>query len=119
MASKKLISGLILSGLILVVAGCTNTPEPDPEPAGPIDPLEAFEEVGEPQRTYTGAGVNDPDNLSSDIERLQDARREYRQAQDREASEHQRSQAECRESPDTRKVPINDGSDEPAVYCEK
>lgn len=119
MFKQRITTGAVFAAIYFTVSACTTAPEPAPESAGPVDPLESFERVGEPQRTYTGTGVNDPDNLSSDIERLQDARREYNQSQDREASEHQRSQAECRESEDTQKVPIHDGSEEPAVYCQE
>ncbi len=119
MFKQRIATGAVFAATFLITAACTTAPEPAPEPAGPVDPLDAFEKVGEPQREYTGTGVNDPDNLSSDIERLQDARREYNQAQDREDAEHLRSQAECWDSEDSRKVPIEDGSAEPAVYCEK
>lgn len=118
MLKQQLTKAVALSALLLAGAACTTTPEPEPEPAGPVDPVEAFKTVGEPDRDYVGPGTTDPDNLSQDIERLQDARREYNHAQDRQNAEHRRSQKECLEGEGGRKVPIEDGAEDPAVYCE-
>lgn len=119
--NKHRAGGVIVLGLALVaIAACTATgpPAQEAEHSGPIEPVEAFEEVGEPREIYTGTGDNDPDRLSDDIRRLQDARRKFNQEHDRRAAESKRHQAQCRESPDTDKVPIEDGSEEPGVYCQ-
>lgn len=113
---------MIVTGVMaLGMSGCAfwQTQEVEQNASGPVDPLDSFEEVGEPNRTYTGDGRNDPDQLSSDIERLQDARREYNQERSRTTTENQRSQQDCLQSPDARKVPIEDGSAEPGVYCQQ
>lgn len=103
--------------LCLLIAACASDPEP--APLGPLDePVDAFEAVGEPAARPGGAPARDSDNLSTDIERLQNARETYRQAQQRRRVETQRRQAECRAEPDSREVAIDDGSDDPnATYC--
>lgn len=114
------LAGTVAVAGVAVLSACSTTP-PAEEPArtGPIDPLDAFEQVGEPEREYTGVGRGDPDNLSSDIERLQDARREYQSEKARESAEVKRNQAQCNASKDSRKVPIDDGNPEPGVFCQK
>lgn len=102
------------------VAGCTIW-SPDeaeqPERSGPIQPVEAFEEVEEPRREML-PGREDPDGLSRDIERLQDARRKYEQERDRQAAEAQRRQEQCRQQEGSREVPIEDGSGDPVEFCQ-
>lgn len=101
------------------LTGCTVwSPEPAEEPEerrGPITPVDAFEEAEEPRRDTPA--YEDPDGLSRDIERLQDARRKYENERAREAVERRRRRAECLEREDSRRVPIEDGSDEPISYC--
>lgn len=106
--------------LVTGLAGCAvwspdDTAEETGEREGPITPIEAFEQTEEPRRDMPGH--EDPDGLSRDIERLQEARRKYENERDREAAERRRRQAECRERGDTREVIIDDGSGEPALYC--
>lgn len=102
------------------LAGCAlwspdDTAE-ESERRGPIQPIDAFEEVKEPRRDDM-PGREDPDGLSRDIERLQDARRKYENERAREAAERRRRQAECVQRGETREVPIQDGGEGPAEYC--
>jgi len=107
-----------IAALALLIAGCAS--EPPPSQPGPLDePVDAFEAVGQPQRPANDS-VQGRDELSSDIERLQDARKTYRQEQERLSAETQRRQVECRAAPDSREVPIQDGSGDPdATYCRR
>lgn len=99
-----------------LLAACAHTPEP--APVGPLDePVDAFEAVGEPRRV--GAGSRDRDTLSTDIERLQQARKTYELEQERLSAEMRRRQAECRRREGSSEVPIEDGSGDPeATYCQ-
>lgn len=99
------------------VAGCASDPKPAPQ--GPLDePVDAFEAVGEPQRPRSATPREDT-TLSTDIERLQNARKTYEQARERRRAESVRRQAECRRRPGSREVPIEDGSGDPdATYCQ-
>lgn len=106
--------------LVAGLAGCAvwspdDTAEEPEERQGPITPIEAFEQTEEPRRDMPGP--EDPDGLSRDIERLQDARRKYENERAREAAERRRRQAECREKGETREVPIEDGGEETVEYC--
>lgn len=110
--------------IVFALCGCAGVPltgdetesaEADPPPT---DPTAAFEKVGEPHRDDRGM-TEDRDNLSRDIERLQNARRAYEAALDHRAAEVRRRQAECRASAEGREVPIEDGSENPATYCEE
>lgn len=102
------------------LAGCAlwGQEEPEDKPAhkGPIQPIEVFEQTKEPRREYPGR--EDPDGLSRDIERLQDARREYENERAREAAEARRRQEECREMEGSQQVPIEDGSGSEEGYCQ-
>lgn len=105
--------------LIAGLAGCTVWPadesaEEEPERQGPIQPIDALEQTEEPRRDMSG--YEDPDGLSRDIERLQDARRKYDKERDREAAERRKQRAECLEAGDAREVTVEDGGG-PAVYC--
>lgn len=104
---------LALSGCASWLPGVQDQEAP-PEPP-PADPVEAFEKVGDPPRDDAHA-ADDPDNLSSDIQRLQDARRAYEAAESFRAAETRRRQEKCRESGEGREVPIEDGSG--STYCE-
>lgn len=112
---------LALSIAVFGLAACSKATKPDePQTSGPVQPIDAFEKVGEPQRGYPNVGGGAaPGGISTDVERLQDARRQYNNDKAREAAEHRHSQAECRKSPENRKVPVQDGSGPGAVYCEK
>lgn len=107
--------------LTAVAAGCTVWSPEDPveetERDGPIEPRQAFEEAEEPRRE-SFPGREDPDGLSRDIERLQDARRKYDQERDREAAELRRRQEECRARDGSHQVPIDDGSEQPYKFCQ-
>lgn len=106
--------------LVAGLAGCAvwsgDDASKEPEREGPIKPIDAFEEVGKPQRDATPPGYSE-EGLSQDIERLQNARRKYESERAREAAEQRRHQAECLEKGETRQVPIQDGSEEPVQYC--
>lgn len=104
---------LPLAALLLALCACTGAPEPEP-PAPVNKPIDAFEAVGEP---YTPNDGRREGSLSTDVERLQNARRLYELEQERQANEVQRNQRLCREQPDSRKVRIEDGTGK-AVYCE-
>lgn len=112
---------LVTSIAVLGLAACATTTKPEqPQASGPVQPIDAFEKVGEPQRGYPNVGGGDaPGGISTDVQRLQDARRQYNHDKAREAAEHRRSQAECRKSSKNRRVPVEDGSGSEAVYCEK
>ena len=111
--------GLLSSAVFVCVllAGCVSEPE-RVEP-GPLDePVDAFEAVGEPRRP-DGASNREDTTLSTDIERLQNARKTYEQEQERLRAETQRRQAECRARDGSREVAIRDGSGDPdATYCQ-
>ena len=102
--------------MCLGAVACTTAPEP--AQPGPLDePFVAFETIGEPVRP--GASDRDRRNLSTDIERLQNARSKYENEQERLSAEARRRQAECRARADSREVPIEDGSGDPAAtYCQ-
>ena len=102
---------------VLAFAGCAS--EPERAELGPLDePVDAFEAVGEPSRPG-GATNREHTTLSTDIERLQNARKTYEQEQQRLRAETQRRQAECRARDGSREVVIKDGSGDPdATYCQ-
>ena len=102
---------------VLAFAGCAS--EPERAELGPLDePVDAFEAVGEPSRPG-GATNREDTTLSTDIERLQNARKTYEQEQQRLRAETQRRQAECRARDGSREVVIKDGSGDPdATYCQ-
>lgn len=108
------------SVLIMVLAAslpaCSLAPPSAPAPMAQ-EPVEAFEAVGEPRRPVLPPTA-DRQSLSSDIERLQDARRRYEADQADRATALRRSQAECRESETHREVAIEDGSGAAAVFCD-
>lgn len=110
---------LVFVALIAGLAGCTLWPADDSareesERKGPIQPIDALEQTQEPRRDMPGH--DDPDGLSRDIERLQEARRKYEKERDREASERRKRRTECIEGGDTREITVEDGGG-PAVYC--
>lgn len=117
--SMKRHNTVAITALALLLGACTLGPEQDEdEPRqAPIQPVDAFEEVDQPLRGADGFS-DQPDALSQDIERLQDAKRKYQAERDFEAAERRRRQALCRESGEGRETPIEDGSAEPAVYCQ-
>ncbi len=74
--------------------------------------------MAEPRRPG-GHNNRDANTLSTDIERLQNARQAYRLEQERLRAETSRRQAECRAREGSREVPIQDGSgDTSATYCQ-
>ncbi|MES1924271.1 hypothetical protein [Salinisphaera sp. T31B1] len=104
--------------LSFLAGGCVIS-QPEPRSVGPLDePIDAFEAVGAPDRSG-GAPQSDRDLLSTDIQRLQNARETYENEQRRLSAERQREQAECRQRPDSRQVQIQDGTGDPAAtYCQ-
>lgn len=116
---KKLSKTVASMALALLLGACAMGPdsEKDEPRQTPIKPVDAFEEVDQPLRGADGFS-DQPDALSQDIERLQDAKRKYQAERDFEAAERRRRQALCRESGEGRETPIEDGSAEPAVYCQ-
>lgn len=103
--------------LIGVLAGCSTAPPPS-QPGPMNEPIDAFEAVGAPDRDF-GAPQSDRDLLSSDIQRLQNARETYENEQRRLSAQMQREQAACRQRADSRQVAIQDGTGDPdATYCE-
>jgi hypothetical protein len=101
----------------VLIAGCASDPK-QPEPSALDEPVDAFEAVGEPRRP-AGASNREDTTLSTDIERLQNARRTYEQERARLRAETERRQAECRARDGSREVAIQDGSGDPdATYCQ-
>ncbi len=102
----------LLAGGALLLTACAGAPEPEPRP--PLDaPIDAFEAVGEPRMPR---GDRTREGLSSDVERLQNARRAYEQEQERKAAEVRRRQRDCRAQPDSTQVEIEDGAG--GAYCQ-
>lgn len=113
----------LLLGAMIVVSACANQPSDtqdadDAAAENSLEPIRFFEKVGEPRRETRGM-TKDPDNLSTDVERLQDARRAYEAERDFQAAQTRHRQKECRESGEGKEVPIEDGSENPATYCQQ
>jgi len=105
------------SALLLGLAACAGTPaDRDSAKATDADPLKSFEQVGAPARNDAATGADQ--TLSEDIQRLQDASRHYEKQKVLEAAERRRRQEDCRQRPDSKEVPIEDGSADPATYCQ-
>ena len=102
-----------------LLAGCSifSPQEREPRPAA-AQPHEAFEQVGDPQVVEPGPGPADPDGLSSDIERLQDARRKYDHDKSQEARELRRRQQNCAANPDSSQVPIQGVDGKKSSFCQ-
>lgn len=114
MSIIRLVAPLLAASALLLTA-CAGAPEPEPRP--PLDePIDAFEAVGEPRMP---PGNRPREGLSSDVERLQNARRLYEQEQERRAAEVQRRQRDCRAQPGSTQVEIEDGAGgKNATYCQ-
>lgn len=109
----------VLLGSVMLAA-CSTFSERDPEPApAASEPHEAFEQVGDPRVVEPGPGPSDPDGLSSDIERLQDARRKYEHDKSQEAREIRRRQAACAQNPDSSSAPIQGDATRDGGYCQE
>ncbi|ERJ18765.1 hypothetical protein T35B1_04813 [Salinisphaera shabanensis T35B1] len=108
---------LVVAGGCVLLSACAS--DPKPADLSPLDePVDAFEAVGEPQRPG-GASNREDNTLSTDIERLQNARKTYELERERLRAETSRRQAECRARDGSREVAIQDGSGDPnATYCE-
>ncbi|MAA74165.1 MAG: hypothetical protein CMN28_05615 [Salinisphaeraceae bacterium] len=105
--------------LSMAAAGCQVFSPQESDPRAPAsDPAEAFEQAGEPQPVQPGPGPADPDGLSSDIERLQDARRVYEHDKSQQSRELERQQARCRDNPDSESVELGDAAGGGA-YCQE
>lgn len=100
----------------LALAGCV-TPQ-NPKPVTIDEPVDAFNAVGRP---YTPNDKHYGSSLSTDVERLQDAHRLYENARTRQHEQRadtvDRSQQDCLQQGDSRRVPIKGGG-AGAVYCE-
>ena len=105
------------AGACLLMTACASDPKPA-QPSVLDEPVDAFDAVAEPRRPG-GHNNRDANTLSTDIERLQNARQAYRLEQERLRAETSRRQAECRAREGSREVPIQDGSgDASATYCQ-
>lgn len=102
----------LLAGLLLSMAACTVTPEP--KPIEIEEPVDAFNAVGRPHTPNNGRYRG---GLSSDVQRLQDARRLYQLSQERQREAVERRQRLCRQHSDSRLVPVR-GTPGKFVYCE-
>lgn len=112
---------VLLLAAVLVLSACA-TPQPhatrDAYLRKPASPIRAFEKVGHPVRPAAG-WTGQPRNLSTIIQRLQDARRAYRAERQFEAARTRHRQAACRASEQGREVPIMVGGMKVATYCQK
>lgn len=102
--------GLTLAALMLTA--CT-TP-PDREPIIINEPVDAFNAVGQPYTPHDGRYSG---NLSTDVERLQNARRLYELAQEQRGQSVEYRQQRCLEQSGSRRVPVQ-GAAGGFVFCE-
>lgn len=112
MATMRLKAALALAGAMLLLAACTVTPDPDPVVIE--KPVDAFNAVGRPYTPHDGLRHG---SLSTDVQRLQDARRLYELSRERRARTLERRQRQCRRQSDSRRVPI-EGAPGEFVYCQ-
>lgn len=113
----------LLLGLACAVSGCVYQPaemDSDGNTAArtPASPIRAYEKVGHPIRPAAGS-VGQPSNLSTTIQRLQDAKRAYQAELNFEAAQRRHRQEACRKSEQGEEVPIEAGGLEAATYCQK
>lgn len=113
----------LLLSFALALSACATQPSKeqanaDTAPGERVKPIESFEKVGEPRRRSSGM-ARGPVNLSTDVERLQDAKRAYKAERAFEAAQTRHRQQECRQSKKGEEVPIEDGSEDPATYCQE
>src|SRR5699024_3262539 len=106
---------IVLMLLTLMLAACA-TP-PDPEPIVIDEPVDAFDAVGQP---YTPHDGHSRGGLSTDDERLQNARRMYELSQEQRGQAVEHRQHRCLEQSGSRRVPVQGAgggfvSGEPAV----
>lgn len=106
-------SVIVLPALLAVaVAGCTAPP--NPQPVAIDEPVDALNAVEPP---HTSADSRFGGSLSTDVERLQDARRLYELTREQRRDDVERSQQRCLQHDDSRRVPIT-GAGAGAVFCE-
>lgn len=87
--------------LLLMLAACTSTPQPQPVVIN--EPVDAFNAVGQP---YTPADGRYGTSLSGEVQRLQNARRLYQLSQEQQLQAIEHSQHVCRQQGNSRRVPI-------------
>ncbi len=57
--------------------------------------------------------------LTSDVEQLKDARSTYKRAQERRRARVKRKQARCHKAENKKEVPINEGGQSGARFCQQ
>lgn len=102
----------VMLGCGFVLTGCTISPDPDYTVIE--QPVDAYSAVGQ---TYAPNDRRYHGTLSTEIQRLQRARRLYELSQQRQLNAVQRRQRRCRQQNDSRLVPI-EGTPGEFVYCE-
>lgn len=108
-----MLAATVLSAALI---GCVY--DSPPREVAPVNtPMEAFEVVGEP-RNPGGTNNRDADNLSQDVQRLQQARKRYQLDMERRRYESERRQADCRAQAGSSEVAIQDGGGRGASYCQ-
>lgn len=112
MVTPSRLAACLLAGFaVLTLAACTTPP-----PAQPLDieqPVDAFNAVGPPHLSNTGPA---PGGLSSDVRRLQNARRLYELSQQQQLQAVEHRQHVCREQANSRRVPVQ--APGKFYYCE-
>lgn len=104
-----------LAAALLAIAGCA-TPQPS-QPVNIDSPADAFNAVGSPYSSHAGTQSG---SLSSDVNRLQGAKRLYEQSRNtrhRSQRTNHYSQQQCLQQSDSHKVPIK-GAGAGAVFCQ-
>lgn len=102
----------VMLGMLSVFTGCTISPDPDPVVIE--EPIDAFNAVGRP---YVPRDNSYGSTLSSEIQRLQNARRLYELSRERQLNAVQHRQRQCRQQSDSRRVPVQ-GTPGDFVYCQ-
>lgn len=103
---------IVLLLVTLLLAACA-TP-PDQEPIVIDEPVDAFNAVGQPYTPHDGLNRG---SLSTDVERLQNARRLYELSQEQRGQAVEYRQQRCLEQSGSRRVPVQ-GAAGGFVFCE-
>lgn len=104
---------------LALLGGCAYWPfarDTAPPDASPTKPIEAFEAVGDVHRPIEPPATQ-PESLSNDIQRLQDAKRAYQAAQDHHAAQTRLHQERCRKA-GGEQVPIQEAGLQTDNYCQ-